>query len=54
MTTPAIIILILVFIELYCAATLHGKPKGGKWNIGTTFLNEAIIVGLLYWGGFFS
>ena len=53
MTTPAIIILILVFIEICTAMALHGKPKG-KWNSGATLLNEAIIVGLLYWGGFFS
>lgn len=53
MTTPAIIILVLVFLDIVMAMALHGKPKG-KWNAGMTLLNEAIIVGLLYWGGFFS
>ena len=54
MSTPAIIILILIFAEIVTAMALHGKPKGGKWNAGVTLLNEALIVALLYWGGFFS
>lgn len=53
MHNAAIIILILVFLELCCSLALHGKPKG-NWNAGATLFNEALIVGLLYWGGFFS
>ena len=53
MHTAAIIILILVFLELCCALAFHGKSKG-NWNAGATLFNEALIVGLLYWGGFFS
>ena len=32
----------------------HGNPKGGEHNILTSLIAEAIIVGLLYWGGFFD
>ena len=53
MSIPAIIILGFVFLEIVVAMTLHGRPKG-KWNAGATLLNEAVIVGLLYWGGFFA
>lgn len=53
MTTPAIIILGLVFLDIVAAMALHGKSKG-KWNAGMTVLNSAIVLGLLYWGGFFA
>ena len=53
MTTPAIILLILVFIDIVAAMALHGKPKG-TWNAGLTVLNSAGVLGLLYWGGFFA
>ena len=53
MSTPAIIIIAFVFLQIVCAMALHGKPKG-NWNAGLTLADQAVIVGLLYWGGFFS
>ena len=53
MTTPAIILLVFVFLDIVAAMALHGKPKG-TWNAGLTVLNSAGVLSLLYWGGFFA
>lgn len=54
MHLPEIIFLVLLEIDLLCAAFLHGKPTRGNHNIFTTILNDSIITGILYWGGFFT
>ena len=41
-------------VELLLAAYMHGKPKNGYYSFWSTVLDEAIILGLLWWGGFFK
>jgi len=53
MSTPAIIFLLLLFLQLVTGMAQHGKSKG-TWNAGVTLLDVAVTIALLYWGGFFS
>ena len=53
MSTPAYIILGFCFFNIVTAMARHGKSKG-TWNAGMTLLDQSVVVGLLYWGGFFS
>lgn len=32
----------------------HGEPKTGRYNILTTLITDGLILGLLWWGGFFA
>lgn len=54
MSTAAMIYLSLTFIGLGVAAAKDGKPKDGKHSFFGTLITTAIVIGLLYWGGFFD
>lgn len=49
-------ILLIAFyaINLLLFANMHGKPKGGTYNFWTGLIDTGIIMGLLWWGGFFG
>ena len=51
---PQIIWVILMCINLGMSMMQHGEPREGRNNAWVTALSLAIIVPLLYWGGFFS
>lgn len=54
MSIAAIIYLVLVGLTWLVTAYMHGKPKKEKYNFFTTMINSLIILGILYWGGFFN
>lgn len=54
MRAPQIIMIALFAINLCLNAYLHGKPREGKYSFWTTLIGQAMKVGLLLWGGFFS
>ena len=53
MNAPQIIILVIVFVGLLIASRQHGKPKEGTHNFWVDLLSNAILILLLWWGGFF-
>ena len=54
MGIPQIIYIVLISAGLLFSARDHGKTKEGKNNFFKVLTGEAIVVGLLIWGGFFS
>ena len=46
--------IVIYAINLLAAAYGHGKPKKGNYNFIERFIDVAILVGLLIWGGFFN
>ena len=55
MSTPAIIVIGIMAIEIGINAVCDGKKKGdGKFHVSPTIINNVIMGGLLYWGGFFA
>jgi hypothetical protein len=51
---PQIILVSIWFIGLLIVTRMHGVKILYKYNFFTFTLSKAIIVGLLYWGGFFD
>lgn len=51
---PQGIVLVLMILGLGAIMTKSGKPKEGKESFLFAFVCDAILLGLLYWGGFFS
>lgn len=51
---PQIIYLALTFIGLGEAMANHGKVKQKEVNVWIDFVATTVVLGLLYWGGFFS
>jgi hypothetical protein len=54
MHTPQIIYLCLVTADLGFHIAKHGEPKDGKFSAISSLMSSAIILSLLYWGGFFT
>jgi len=55
MSTPAIITLGLIIFNLLYALAKHGEYKAfPRWNICQSLFDAVILIGLLYWGGFFD
>lgn len=52
--TAQIILLTLFLISLLINANQHGKPKTGNYNFWYPAISLTIMLGLLYWGGFFD
>ena len=52
--TPQIILIILYAISLGIIITKHGEDKEGKHNFVVTLISNAVVLGILYWGGFFD
>jgi hypothetical protein len=53
MTIPAIIYLVLASIGMLITAHDHGKPRKPN-NFWAGALAQTLVLGLLYWGGFFN
>jgi len=52
---PQLIYLSLVLVALGTEIARHGEPKKpGKHNAVASLIASALLVGLLYWGGFFG
>jgi hypothetical protein len=51
---PQGILLAFEFIGVCATALLNGKPKNGTHDLGARIFASALVLGLLYWGGFFS
>lgn len=51
---PQGIILGLMLLADGMALAKHGEPKESDYNILASLAGTAIMVGLLYWGGFFK
>ena len=51
---PQIIMMAMIGVTLGIDLASHGKPREGKINFGITLISKTILVGLLYWGGFFG
>lgn len=51
---PQFIVLILLFWGTGYSLANHGKPKTGKHSFGGALFADALLIGLLYWGGFFG
>lgn len=54
MGIPQIIYVVLLAMSLGINWVNHDKQKTGFYNFGETLISVIIILGLLYWGGFFS
>lgn len=52
--TPQIIYLCLLMLGMGVALSRHGQPKTGAHNAMYDIVATAIVVSLLYWGGFFG
>lgn len=50
---PQIIILALMAIGLGVSIARHGMPRTNE-NVVVSIISTAIMLALLYWGGFFS
>ena len=51
---PQIIYLSILFLALLYTAHMHGEIKEGKHNIFSSLISAAMVLSLLYWGGFFN
>lgn len=49
----AIAYVALAIFSLGYSAAMHGKPKE-NWNFLSSLAAEAVVVGILIWGGFFQ
>ena len=54
MKTAQIIIVVLIALDLGVALVMHGKSYPRPINFWRQLFTDAIILGMLYWGGFFS
>lgn len=51
---PQIIYIVLIAIGVGSAMAKYGQPKTDKYDLTDVLISPAIVVGLLWWGGFFS
>jgi len=51
---PQLIYIALILTSLVLSGYRHGKDKKGKYNLWADLIAMALMVGLLYWGGFFD
>ncbi|QJB21885.1 hypothetical protein KNU94_gp47 [Xanthomonas phage FoX2] len=54
MHTPQLIYLALMFVGFGITVSKHGQPETGKHNAWFALIANALVVTLLWWGGFFS
>lgn len=54
MGVPQIILLTLIGIRLLISAYLHGKEREGTHNIFFNLFDVAVLIWILYVGGFFG
>ena len=51
---PQIILVGLLAMSTGMYLAKHGEPRDDTYNFWYALLSDAIILGLLYWGGFFD
>jgi hypothetical protein len=51
---PEGIYLVLLILTLGYTLAKDGQPKNDKYSFWATTLSAGLVLGLLYWGGFFS
>ena len=54
MHAPQIIVLILYAITIGIELAQHGETEVKKHNVFVAMFGSALMLGLLWWGGFFS
>lgn len=54
MSWQGIVVIVIMAIEVLCAAFVDGEPKTGKISFARTLVTNAIWAMLLYTGGFWS
>lgn len=54
MSWPAIIILVMAAMQILVETHKDGQPYPRRCSCAGALINEGIILGLLYWGGFFA
>jgi hypothetical protein len=50
---PQVIVICLCILEVIVHICKHGESRQ-PWNGPISFIDQAVWVGLLYWGGFFG
>lgn len=54
MNAPQVIAIVVISINLFCVALLHGRKKPeNTFNFWGELIQAALIVLVLKWGGFF-
>lgn len=53
MNAPQIIMIVLLALNLFINLLKHGE-KQGSYSFWTSLVNAGIVVGLLWWGGFWG
>ena len=51
---PQMILLFLFFMSLGVSIAKHGQPKEGNYSVRDNVISLAIVITLLWWGGFFD
>ena len=51
---PQIVYLAIVFAGFGLNVAKHGEPEDGKYNVFSYSAGAALMIGLLYAGGFFT
>lgn len=54
MNAPQIVMIVLFVVGFFGAARDHGKPKKGNENFFFSITCQAVLFGLLWWGGFWK
>jgi hypothetical protein len=52
MDAPQIIVIVLMAVGIAVTAINHGKPN--TYNVYRSIVRNAVLAGLLLWGGFFG
>ena len=53
MHEPQIILVVLIVIDVLLGTAMHGKPRQ-NYSGPTKVVDALILLGLLWWGGFFA
>ena len=51
---PQGLYLALTFLGIGISISRHGKAREGKHSLWTDTVSTGMVIGLLYWGGFFG
>lgn len=51
---PQVVFLAMTLVGLGIALQRHGQPRTGTESIWGSLIGQAIVLGLMYWGGFFD
>jgi hypothetical protein len=50
---PQLIFLALIVLNLGIVMAKNGQPRSGKHSFVANLIADGLLLGLLYWGGFF-